>query len=361
MFCSKCGKQIEKDVKFCGHCGQPIHESVQNTEIKSTKNNKINIEKIKKDLRNTGNSVWAIGWTTLCINFVIYILSIFYKNFADFGLSAPSLSGTFVMMVASIVFIILGARIKKLEDVNIKLYLQILLVLSLVIFILLLATGGKIGILLVLILIYLGSSLISVNKALKNSDFLSTLISPKYKIDKKGWIIYSASALVLASIFFGIDILNNKKNEVSVQNNTINTENANVEVNNAPSPAIANIESSSTVNVQASTVTSKTDEINKLVSDAMATSAFPQQIDEITSLVSITAEPSAIRYNYVISDSSSGFDTMTLKKNIASGVCQKPNLTNLLKKGIDMQYSYTFKDSQSHSLIIITKDDCPIN
>lgn len=55
MFCSKCGKEIEKDMKFCIHCGSKVifHSSTENYESKvdfasSTKKSNSRVKKIVK-------------------------------------------------------------------------------------------------------------------------------------------------------------------------------------------------------------------------------------------------------------------------------------------------------------------------
>ena len=55
MFCSKCGKEIEKDMKFCIHCGNKVSfpSSTENCESKvkissSTKKSNSRVKKIVK-------------------------------------------------------------------------------------------------------------------------------------------------------------------------------------------------------------------------------------------------------------------------------------------------------------------------
>ena len=88
---------------------------------------KINIEKIKKQIKSTGTIVYISGWLTIVITWIIYIWSIFDKSLED----VSNLFGTLLIVIVSSIYVILGSRIRKLIDKNIKLYLQILLGLSL--------------------------------------------------------------------------------------------------------------------------------------------------------------------------------------------------------------------------------------
>ena len=109
------------------------------------------------------------------------------------------------MVVASVVFIVLGSRIKKLQDKNIKVYLQVLLGISLLLLVWILSTGGRVGLLFFLVLIYLLSSIGTMRKLMKIDEFSSTLTSPEYKLNKKGWIIFAVSAFILFFVAVGFD------------------------------------------------------------------------------------------------------------------------------------------------------------
>lgn len=196
MNCKYCDNKLANEAKFCNKCGKSI-------EVVKPK---VNIEKLKKNLKNTGNSVYAIGWITIIINLSIYLWSILDKNFVEYGLPASDLSGAFLAVVTASVFVILGNRIKELVDKNIKLYLQILLGLSLLLFVWIIFTGGRVGILLFFVVIYLISSSVQISKAMKSEEFTATLISPKYKLDKKGWIIFAIVSIVIFFVTLGIDI-----------------------------------------------------------------------------------------------------------------------------------------------------------
>ncbi len=302
MNCKHCDNKLANDAKFCNKCGKPVEAEKP----------KVDIEKIKKSLKNTGNSVYAIGWLTIIINVGIYLWSVLDKNFAESGLPASDLSGIFLIIVVASIFIILGNRIKGLVDKNIKLYLQILLGLSLLILVWALAGGGRVGILFFLVTAYLISSLVSIRKAMKVEEFTATLTSPGYKLNKRGWIIFAVAIVIIFFVAVGIDLSFSKANL-----------------------------------------------INEAVREIKAEMTLPNQIDETTTLVNITAEPNAIRYHYILSDiDTSQFTNSYLKNYLGSNICENADTKNLLNYEINMEYSYSVEGSAQKYFVSFTKNDC---
>ena len=300
--------------------------------MEKTEKNNVDIEKIKKGLKNTGNSVYAIGWLTIIINVGIYLWSILDKNFAESGLPASDLSGTFLMVVASIIFIILGNRIRGVVDNKIKLYLQILLGLSLLLLIWVLGTGGRVGLLFFLIIAYLISSLVSIRKAMKVDAFTSTLTNPTYKLNKKGWIIFAIVAVLLFFIAVGIDL--SGQDYESYSSSDYSTQDTN--------------ESYSTQDL-----------IKKTVKEIKAEMTLPSQLDEVTRLVDITAQPSAIRYHYILSNvDTSTISNSYLKNYLGTSICENIDTKNLLNQGINMEYSYTVEGMTQKYFVSFSKADC---
>lgn len=323
MNCKHCENKLANDAKFCNKCGKPVEAEKLSVDI----------EKIKKSLKNTGNSVYAIGWLTIIINIGIYLWSVLDKNFAESGLPASDLSGTFLMIVAASIFIILGNRIRGLVDKNIKSYLQILLGLSLLLLVWVLATGGRVGILFFLVVAYLISSLVSIRKAMKVEEFTATLTSPKYKLDKKGWIIFAVGAVILFFVAVGIDLSRQENSDSFLQETTSQTQN--------------------------NDNYSKAELIAEIVKEIKAEMSLPNQIDEATLLTDITAEPNAIRYHYILSDiDTSQLSNSYLKSFLGSSICENTDTKNLLNYGINMEYSYTVKGSAQKYFVSFTKNDC---
>jgi len=324
MNCKNCNNLVPENAKFCNKCGKPIK-----TERPKSDSSSVDLEKIRKSLKNTGNSVYAIGWITIIINIGIYLWSVLDKNFAESGLPASDLSGTFSMVIAASIFIILGDRIRGLVDKNIKLYLQILLGLSLLLLIWVLLTGGRVGILFFLVVAYLISSLVKIRKAMKSEEFTATLISPKYKLDKKSWIIFALAAVLLFFVAVGIDLSSSNYQEVNDNLSQVSNDNY-----------------------------SKADLINETVREIKAEMVLPSQLDEVTKLVDISAQPDAIRYHYVLSGvDTSSLSNAYLKNLLVSDICGDTDTKNLLNYGINIEYSYTV-DTGERYFITFTKADC---
>ena len=146
MNCKKCSNKLPADAKFCNKCGTPV----QLDPVLEAKN-KSNITSLKKSVVTAGNSAYAIGWITIILNCAIYLWSLLDKNYSQSGLPATDLGGVYIMVMASVIFIILGKRIKKLNDRRIRAYLITLLVTAIVLFTWVVSSGGRIGILAILV------------------------------------------------------------------------------------------------------------------------------------------------------------------------------------------------------------------
>jgi zinc-ribbon domain len=324
MNCTHCGNSLPNEAKFCNKCGKAIEAAIIPKE---------DIEKRKKSILNTGNSVYAIGWLTLLINVGIYAWSILDNNFSESGLPVPDLPGTFIMIVAASVFIILGSRIKRLVDKNIKTYLKVLLGISLLLFIWIISSGGRVGILFFLIIAYLISSLISINKLMKVEEFTSTLTNPKYKLDKRGWIIFAISALVLFFVAAGFDstvrdIFGNGSSVKAIQ-----------EGNNL----------------------SKEELVRQIVESAKSQTSLPSELDSVTTLSDIVAEPSAIRYEYILHDlpPTANVSNAALRDLVAPEICKNTTLVEILGQDIYLKYSYVVRETNETYATYFSKGDCP--
>lgn len=109
---------------------------------------------------------------------------------------------------------------------------------------------------------------------------------------------------------------------------------------------------------QTASTYSKSDLISETVKQIKAEMTLPNQLDEATKLVDISAQPDAIRYHYVLS----GVDTSSLsnaypKNFLLSNICGNADTKNLLSENINMEYSYTI-DTGERYFITFTKADC---
>lgn len=282
--------------------------------------------KIQKNLKTTGDSVRAVGWVTLVISVSLYLWSMLDKSsYLAAHLPAVDLPGTFIMAVASSLFIILGNRVRGLNDVRVNRYLQVLLGVSLALLGLIIWSGGRAGIVLFFIIAYLISGLVSIHKAMKIPEFTATLTTPDYTIKKTGWIIFIILAGVL---FFGSFRLNNFLIARQLDTGLTDT-------------------------------TTKADTIKQLVLETKAAMTLPLQIDANTKIVDITAEKDTFRYHYILT----GVDPSILSNDffrnfLLPNVCKNKDLLNILNKDVAVEYFYVVQETSKTYLISFTKDDC---
>lgn len=95
------------------------------------------------------------------------------------------------------------------------------------------------------------------------------------------------------------------------------------------------------------------------VKQAKTTITLPSKIDEVTTLINITAEQGAIRYHYILS----GLDTDQLSNTqfrnyLKPSICENKETKYLLDEGVGMQYAYTVENSTQTYFISFTKSDC---
>lgn len=172
-------------------------------------------EKLKKSVRNIGIFVYTLGWIQIPLSIGFYIWSIFDKDFLESEFSDFSfLGGAYLTVVVSVIFIVLGSRIKKLQDKNIEVYLSVLLWISLLTLVVGLSTGSG-WVLAFIVSLSLISAMSSIGRLMKIDEFSSSLTSPKYRFNKKGWIVFAIVSIVLFFIVIGFDsvikeTLNNK-------------------------------------------------------------------------------------------------------------------------------------------------------
>jgi len=328
MNCKKCNNPLLERAKFCNKCGTPVPLNPEE-EAKAKKA----VEELKKSVKNAGTSVYAIGWITILLNTVIYVWSIFDADFSESGLPVPDLGGIYIIAIAAVIFIVLGTRIRKLQDKKIKIYLQVLLGLSLVLLVWILSSGGRVGLLFILVIIYLLTSLRSISKLMKMDEFSSKLINPEYKLNKKGWVIFAIVAVFFYFVAIGFD------SAISETLSSGNSAQAFQEENNL----------------------SKEELIQQIVEETKIGLTLPSELDSITILTDIVAERSAIRYEYTIHDldDPNSMSISALREVIISGLCKNDSLVDVLNQGIDIKYLYSVRETRETYPVFFTKGDCP--
>lgn len=298
MKCNYCGKTIKKDAKVCEKCGKEVGKELTN------------LEQIEKKVRNIGVTINAIGWFSI----IIYVL-IYGAQYLDggFGSFIPDLTGFFVSVVVGLLFVILGNRIKNVYDKNIKKYLTVLLVVTILFSILAWSTGGVGGI---FVLIYLVASISKYKKLLKEEEYKELLEEQDHKIKKTGWILLIISTLVLGWLALSYD-MNNLYTDIT--------------------PA----------------------DIQETVEFIKNSNNLPQTVDEVTVWTDVTAEEGAIRYHYEISNlGDREISEALLRDFIEDGICADRDITGALKGGVNMEYSYTVKETGEEFLVVFTEEDC---
>jgi hypothetical protein len=108
-----------------------------------------------------------------------------------------------------------------------------------------------------------------------------------------------------------------------------------------------------------SQVTNNTELIQEAVKEAKSDLTLPYQVDEITTLVDMTAEPNSIRYHYVLSGADTeNLTNSQLKTHLRSGICGNEDTRSLLQQGINMEYSYSVNDRTNAYFVVFDKSDC---
>lgn len=105
---------------------------------------------------------------------------------------------------------------------------------------------------------------------------------------------------------------------------------------------------------------SKVELINQTVREIKAQLPLPYKLNQVTTIVDVTAEPGAIRYHYNVL---SGVDTSKitnelLKNSLGPSLCQNKDTKNILNQNINMEYSYSVENSTQKYFVSFTKTDC---
>lgn len=105
--------------------------------------------------------------------------------------------------------------------------------------------------------------------------------------------------------------------------------------------------------------TIKAEYISQAVESIKIEMDLPQQIDEYTTIVDITAEPSAVRYHYVVAGVDTNLITnKILKEGLLGRVCKDENIKAILNEDVNMEYSFSVQDSPQKYFVFFTKNDC---
>lgn len=105
--------------------------------------------------------------------------------------------------------------------------------------------------------------------------------------------------------------------------------------------------------------TAKQDLIEKTVEEVKAELGVPKALDDMTTIVDITAEPGAIRYHYELTGvDAAPVNEEELKENLINEICGDSDTMKLLELDIGMEFSYTVVDTDQSYFVTVAKDDC---
>lgn len=298
MKCNYCGKTLKKDEEICDKCGKEAGKELTN------------LEQIEKKVKNIGITINAIGWFSIIVNILMYGAEYLDGTFTSY---IPNLTGLLLNTVVGLSFIVLGNKIKNVYDKDIKKYLTILLVATILFSILAWSTGGIVGI---FALIYLISSLSTYNKLLKEDEYNELLTEQDHKIKKGGWILIIISVLVLGWLALRYD-MNYLYSEIT------------------PS------------------------DIQETVTLIKKSNDLPKEVDEVTTWLDVTAQEDAIRYHYELYNlGERPVSEELLRDFVKDGICADRDISNALKGGVNMEYFYTVRETGEEFLVVFTEGDC---
>lgn len=280
-----------------------------------------NFEKIKKSLKDFGGAFYLLGWIGLIGGGIFLILSIF-NNFSV-SFSGYGISDFVLIIVESLILIILAGRIKNnVLDKNNKKYIFIILIIYIfntILRFVALESGG--GFTVVLIVIYIITTLVSLNKALKDEEFKNILESPKHSITKRNWVTFGVISFLILCFAIYFDF--NYNTALWADEDFIDNE----------------------------------EFIEMAISEMKED--LPMVVDETTTLEEVYGKNNMIYYRFKLAEeymvSEEFIDLM--KEDIMGNICDTEGLEMFFNRGISIKYIYgDYFDNEDS--IIVKPEDC---
>ncbi len=171
------------------------------------------LSKEPDNLLQKGISTWKFkiikctGWMAIAIAcfkiaydsyWVAVGIDYLYKGILD--AYQPGFAITIVVYAISFVYIVLGKRVTHPRDINLRIHIRILLILSLVIGIYEVIRPNSFGYLLLFLAISLMISDYIVGSLRKSEEYNGHLTTSAYRINKKGWVIIFVFTAILVAI-----------------------------------------------------------------------------------------------------------------------------------------------------------------
>lgn len=279
------------------------------------------IEKIKKSLKNFGNTFFALGWFSLIISSIFLILLIL-SNFS-FSFRGYGVSDLILIAIEGVLLIVLAGRIKNnVLDKNSRKYVIVILIIYAINTIFrLINLESKGSFVVIFLTIYIITTFISLNKAFKKEEFKEILESPKHKIVKRDWIIFGLISFLL--IYCGINFDLNYNKALWADEEFMTNEEF----------------------IEESVLGIKEE--------------LPLEIDAVTTLIDITGENNIISYYYEISEDYILEDDFIdlIRGSVMEGVCDNEGFEMFFNRGISIKYIYSdYLDNEK--FITINSEDC---
>ena len=102
----------------------------------------------------------------------------------------------------------------------------------------------------------------------------------------------------------------------------------------------------------------KTALIKEIVEDVKREMEFPVDLGDGVIMTDVTDHVNAIRYHYTTEDVTAGLQGF-MKSILIDELCGDPDIKNLFDGGINLEYSYTNRETRENVLIVIRPNDCP--
>jgi hypothetical protein len=120
MYCKNCNNQINEQSKFCGKCGNRLEQLLIETHDSNTKESQ---EELVRDIKSIGKLFEIIGYLGLTLDFLVIFLFLTTPEALEF--SSVGYFEIIFILVISIIFIILGRKVRRRITKNTKTFLMI--------------------------------------------------------------------------------------------------------------------------------------------------------------------------------------------------------------------------------------------
>ena len=162
------------------------------------------INKLKKKINTAATSMFALGVLGIVVSVGFYTITLFYSFDIESSFFLLDTTGLVFNTTMFSLWIVLAKRIKSLKYIQTGRYILSGIVISSILTILSLLSGGGIGILLILLIVYLVSAEIAFYKLIKENEFKESLMKDNL-FNTKNILIIVLTFIILSFISIIID------------------------------------------------------------------------------------------------------------------------------------------------------------